>query len=107
MYKRIQIDRFDEGEYSLVPIRYEDRYEILRWRNDQINILRQTKPITPQEQDEYFNSAVANLFKIDSPPQLLWSLLKSNILIGYGGLVHIDWKSKNAEISFLTETLKA
>jgi hypothetical protein len=32
---------------------------------------------------------------------LLFSFLDGEELIGYGGLVHINWKDKNAEISFL------
>jgi RimJ/RimL family protein N-acetyltransferase len=34
----------------------------------------------------------------------LFTFLKENIAIGYGGLVHIDWVNKNAEISFIMMT---
>lgn len=37
-----------DGEYSLVPIRYEDRWRIMQWRNEQIYHLRQAKPLTEE-----------------------------------------------------------
>ncbi len=103
-YKCLNQPVFFNGNYSLVPIRDEDRYEILNWRNSQIDILRQESPLTVEKQDLYFNTIIAQLFEIDYPKQLLWSFLLNGKLIGYGGLVHIDWKTKSAEISFLTET---
>ena len=36
--------------------------------------------------------------------QILFSYLKNGNCIGYGGLVHIDWIDKNAEISFIMNT---
>ena len=35
---------------------------------------------------------------------MIFGFFENNNLIGYGGLVHIDWESKNAEISFIIET---
>ena len=43
-------------------------------------------------------------FNCSNPRQLLFSFLKNEILIGYGGLVNINWNNKIAEISFLIET---
>ena len=34
----------------------------------------------------------------------LFSYLENEKCIGYGGLVHINWKDKNAEISFIMDT---
>lgn len=39
-----------------------------------------------------------------TPPQVLVGLLEGNQLIGYGGLVHIAWEHKRAEMSFLADT---
>jgi RimJ/RimL family protein N-acetyltransferase len=47
---------------------------------------------------------VDKLFGQDQPNQLLFSFLEDETLVGYGGLVHIDWENKNAEISFLTRS---
>ncbi|MCD6067569.1 MAG: Acyl-CoA N-acyltransferase [Bacteroidetes bacterium] len=103
-YQCLHINEFSEGSYSLVSIRDEDKYAILKWRNEQIDILRQQAPLTQEQQDLYFKTTVASLFEQEQPGQLLWSFLENGKLIGYGGLVHIDWINKTGEISFLTET---
>jgi RimJ/RimL family protein N-acetyltransferase len=103
-YKNINSDTFINGIYSLVPIRDEDKYDILNWRNNQLDILRQETLLSIEQQEHYFKTVVDKLFDEEEPKQLLFSFLENNKLIGYGGLVHIDWESKTAEISFLTET---
>lgn len=35
---------------------------------------------------------------------MLFSYLENDVCIGYGGLVHINWVDKNAEISFIMNT---
>lgn len=95
---------FSEGEYTLVPIRYKDRYNIMDWRNDQMYHLRQNNILTKRAQNEYFNSIISPSFDQKTPSQILFSLLKNKECIGYGGLVHIDWNLKIAEISFLIKT---
>ncbi len=103
-YKCLTQSQYSDGEYSLVSIRDEDKYEILKWRNAQIDILRQQKPLTNEIQENYFKTVVASLFEKEQPDQILWSFLQSGKLIGYGGLVHINWQYRTAEVSFLTET---
>ena len=97
--------KFEYEEFSLIPIRHEDRYLIMQWRNDQMYHLRQRKQLTKEDQDAYFENVVSTIFSKDQPEQLLFSFLKDDELIGYGGLVHINWKDKNAEISFLMNTV--
>ena len=96
--------KFRCGEYKIVPIRFEDRIDIMNWRNDQIYHLRQYEILTKPNQEKYFNDIVANLFDKETPNQILFSYLKNSKCIGYGGLVHINWKDKNAEISFIMDT---
>src|ERR1700752_1121483 len=103
-YKILSQNAFRKGNCSLVPIRDEDKYAIMHWRNEQIDILRQKQPLTKEEQEHYFATIIAGLFALEKPRQLLFSFLEDDVLIGYGGLVHIDWESKNAEVSFITET---
>ena len=100
-YKCLSINEFESRDYSLVPIRDEDKYDILSWRNTQIDILRQPTPLTAEQQEYYFKTTVTELFEQEKPKQLLWSFLENDKLIGYGGLVHIDWEAKHGEISFL------
>ena len=82
----------------------EDRHNIRKWRNEQIFHLRQNKLLTEADQDIYFKTVVKSLFSEEQPKQVLFSYLENNKCIGYGGLVHINWIDKNAEISFLTKT---
>lgn len=95
---------FSEGIYSIVPIRYEDRLDIMKWRNEQIYHLRQNKLLTTEDQERYFKNIVEPLFSEEKPSQILFSFLEGDICIGYGGLVHINWIDKNAEISFVMNT---
>ena len=92
------------GDYAIVPIRFEDRMDILKWRNEQLFHLRQPTPLTEQDQEHYFSKDIAQLFEQQKPNQLLFSYLEKEICIGYGGLVHINWIDKNAEISFIMNT---
>lgn len=104
-YKVLNKQTFTSGNYSLVPIRFEDRNAIMKWRNEQIYHLRQAKPLTKEDQEAYFENVVTKLFGQEQPNQLLFSFLEDGELIGYGGLVHIDWNSKHAEISVLFSTV--
>ncbi|WP_310559564.1 GNAT family N-acetyltransferase [Flavobacterium sp.] len=95
---------FEYENYKIVPIRYEDRFDIMKWRNEQIYHLRQNKALTVEDQENYFNDVVNELFNQTQPKQILFSYLENEICIGYGGLVHINWIDKNAEISFVMNT---
>ena len=57
--------------------------------------------ISKEEQAAYFRDVITpNLNKPD-PEMILFSIFKNQEWIGYGGLVHIDWKKNKAEVSFL------
>lgn len=92
------------NNYSIVPLRYEDRFLIMKWRNEQIYHLRQTHPLTEDDQQRYFDNVVAKLYDNPKPDQILFSYLEKGECIGYGGLVHINWIDQNAEISFIMDT---
>ncbi len=100
-YKVLKNQSFSKDQYSIVPIRYKDRMDILKWRNEQMYHLRQDTPLTEIDQEAYFNNVINILFKKQQPNQLLFSYLEGQKCIGYGGLVHINWIDKNAEISFI------
>jgi len=103
-YQALNNQIFTKGAYSIVPIRLEDRYLIMKWRNEQLFHLRQLAPLTKENQDTYFNDVISKLFIQKTPNQILFSFLKDETCIGYGGLVHINWVDKNAEISFIMDT---
>lgn len=103
-YKILNQQNFTDDDFSIVPIRYEDRINIMKWRNEQIYHLRQDKPLTIENQEYYFQTVVSQLFDNEKPNQVLFSFLKRGECIGYGGLVHINWIDLNAEISFIMKT---
>lgn len=103
-YKVLHKQKFESGNFSLIPIRFEDRLDIMKWRNEQIYHLRQKKQLTIENQEVYFKTIISKLFNQEQPNQILFSFLENNNLIGYGGLVHLNWFDKNAEISFIMNT---
>jgi RimJ/RimL family protein N-acetyltransferase len=103
-YACLNKQTFSSDKYAIVPIREKDKFAIMQWRNEQIYHLRQASPLTAEQQEWYFNNIVARLFEQEKPTQLLFSYLENDICIGYGGLVHINWIDKHAEISFIMNT---
>ena len=105
-YKCIRQIDFTHNNFKLVPIRYKDRYLIMNWRNQQLYHLRQDKHLTKTDQDFYFENIITKLFDEKFPNQILFSFLENDICVAYGGLVHINWNDKNAELSFVINTEK-
>jgi RimJ/RimL family protein N-acetyltransferase len=103
-YKALNQQTFRDGIFEIVPIRHEDRIEIMKWRNEQIYHLRQSEILTIDKQNAYFDNTIASLFNEEKPNQILFSFLRANECIGYGGLVHINWIDRNAEVSFIMNT---
>lgn len=103
-YKALSVNTFEKGDYRLIPIRYQDRLDIMTWRNEQMYHLRQSELLTEENQENYFNTVVAKLFEEEQPNQILFSYLKNGVCVGYGGLVHINWEEKKAEVSFIMNT---
>ena len=105
MYVCLSKKRYDPPlHYSLVSLRQEDMEHIRLWRNSQTAILRQNHPLSKEEQALYFTNVLLPSFSENEPRQILFTILHNEKLIGYGGLVHIDWQARRAEISFLLDT---
>lgn len=102
-YKCLSKEKYSFNSYSLITIRNQDIFRIKDWRNEQIIILRQNLLLTDEDQISYFNRYVFPLLQQIHPRQILFSYLKDEKLIGYGGLTNIDWLSKRAEVSFLLD----
>lgn len=103
-YNCLHTQIFSIDDCQIEPIRFEDRIDIMNWRNEQIYHLRQAKPLTLTDQENYFSNTINQLFEQKNPSQILFSYLQNGVCIGYGGLVHINWIDKNAEISFIMNT---
>lgn len=76
---------------------------IRQWRNAQLEVLRQSRPISGQEQADYFAQMIWPDKSEIRPTTILLAYLEDERLIGYGGLVHIQWDDRRAEVSFLLD----
>lgn len=103
-YRCLARNHYTVGHYDVVPLRQKDMLPIKNWRNEQIRMLRQRKPLTDDVQIQYYQTVVQALFDAEQPDQLLFSYLLDGQCIGYGGLTHIDWEARRAEVSFLLDT---
>lgn len=105
-YNCLKKENYDFNDYHMVPIRKKDIQFIRKWRNEQIDVLRQRKKITKKEQIDYYNKVIKKSFSEKRPECILFSFLLNDVCIGYGGLTNIDWLSKRAELSFILKTIR-
>ena len=103
-YSFLASNKFCLDEYCLIPLMEQEMELIRKWRNEQIDYLRQNKPLTKDEQSKYYHQVIKKSFYEKKPKIILFSFLINNACIGYGGFVHIDWDSKKAELSFILDT---
>lgn len=96
--------RLEDGVLTLRAVQPADIDAIRQWRNAQMDVLRQSTTITPEAQQRYFAEHVWPGKTSPQPTQILLAIERHGQLIGYGGLVHIAWAYRRAEISFLLET---
>lgn len=106
-YRCLNQQEWHEADYSLVPLREADIFLIKNWRNAQIDVLRQKRALTDDDQRSYYQKVIQPLFDQEQPNQLLFSLLYKNECIGYGGLVYVSWEDRRAEVSFLVDDQRA
>ena len=105
-YKILKGKAFTLGSYSISSVLMEDALSIMKWRNEQIDALRQKSPLTREAQLSYFNNLASKDYENTKPDQILVSFFLDKTLIGYGGLVHCDWDYQRAEVSFLLDTVR-
>ncbi len=91
-------------DYTITPLRFQDITLIRKWRNSQIIVLRQKKPLTVKQQLSYFKTVIKKSFNSKKPEVILFSFILNKSCIGYGGFVHIDWEYQRAEVSFVLDT---
>lgn len=101
IYRCLDRQEFNHGEYSIVSLRENDIFPIMELRNKQLSILRQKAPLTREMQRRYYDNVIKPSFSSPHPEQILFSFLFQNKFIGYGGVVHIDWEVKKGEVSYL------
>jgi len=91
----------EQEGFTLTSVQDEHIERIRQWRNAQMHALRQSKPIEPEEQNAYYARAIWPSMASAQPDNILLSYLHGPELLGYGGLVHISWEHRRAEVSFL------
>jgi carbamoyl-phosphate synthase large subunit len=102
-YSVMRRSRLQDREFSLRAVQPADIEAIRKWRNAQMDVLRQSTVITPEAQEIYFAKYIWPGKSSPQPSEILLAIERHGQLIGYGGLVHISWDYQRAEISFLLE----
>ncbi|WP_300665438.1 GNAT family N-acetyltransferase [Fluviicola sp.] len=95
------------GDFQVTPMRESDIFLIKEWRNAQMDVLRQNKPISDEEQANYYRNIVVPGFRKEQPNIMLFSFLHLGECIGYGGLTNIHWLDMRVELSFLVNPVHA
>jgi RimJ/RimL family protein N-acetyltransferase len=92
-----------DGDLSLRAVAPGDIEAIRLWRNAQMEVLRQSAVISVKEQRSYYEEHIWPDMASSRPRRILLAIDVGGCLVGYGGLVHIDWEDRRAELSFLLE----
>lgn len=96
--------RLRDGALSIEAIKPSHIESVRQWRNAQMSVLRQANPITPEEQEAYYRKYIWPDKAAREPANMLLAYLEQGDLVGYGGLVHLAWRHRRAEVSFLLKT---
>ena len=62
---------FKDSDYLLKPLNKTQMFEIMKWRNDQIENLRQSKVLTKKDQINYYQNVILPSLKEDYPQNIL------------------------------------
>ena len=95
------------GQYTFAGLREKDLEQIRIFRNRQMSVLRQTEPLSRDDQVRWYRGEVLPTFSQARPGQLLVSILSGGGLAGYGGLTNISWPNLRGELSFLVDPERA
>ena len=101
IYKFFNFEKIKVKDYKIKKISYKDIETIRLWRNQSIKYLRQNKKISKKSQIRYFKEYIQKQTNLKKPKDIIFLFKKNSLPVGYGGLVHISWENKNAELSFL------
>lgn len=89
----------------LYPLEKTYLPKLKEWRNAQVRALRQFKPLTDFHQKRWY----AHLKEDEK--QTLFALMEGGSskprLIGYCGIVYLDWKNKRGELTFMADPARA
>lgn len=94
------------GRY-LCPMEKSYLRNLKKWRNLQINVLRQFTPLTDCDQETWFESLQNDSRRVIFAILTCEENLKEPTFIGYCGITNIDFKNERGEISFLLDPDRA
>lgn len=106
-YRVMPTPVLSRGSIRARAVEPSDIEPIRCWRNAQMDVLRQSAPISEAAQAAYFRDHVWPDKPRARPANILLAFERNGRLSGYGGLVHIAWDYRRAEVSFLLETALA
>lgn len=104
-YRCLRDQELISGQFTLKTVQDEDVEDIRIWRNGQLDVLRQAEPISSSQQQKYFEQSIWPAMELEKPENILLTFFEGGRRIGYGGLVHISWEHRRAEVSFLLDTV--
>jgi len=106
--KKSKIDALHEfnGRY-LCPLEKSYLPKLKKWRNLQIQVIRQFKPLTDYDQEKWFEKLSEDESQILFGIIILDEESEEEVLIGYCGITNIDLKNRRGEISFLVSPDRA
>lgn len=96
---------YEKNSRFLAPLEREHLEKIRNYRNSQMDVLRQYRPLTEYDQEKWFAK-----ISEDNTQAIFAIKLKQdnkNKFIGYCGLTNIDYRNKRAELSFLVDPKRA
>jgi len=104
--KQRQHPIFEFNGRCFFPLEKRHLGKLKEWRNAQMDVLRQWKPLTDYNQEKWFQEVS------EAVNQVVFSIVISDKddtekFIGYCGLVNINDINKRAELSFLIEPERA
>src|SRR5690606_14638788 len=71
------------GAFAIRAVGPEHIEAIRQWRNAQIDVLRQSAPISPSQQEAYYATHVWPVMALDEPQNILLIFLEGERAIGY------------------------
>lgn len=102
-YSCMPRQRLESSHFSLVAVQPNHIELIRQWRNAQMDVLRQVSVITSEQQKDYYSKHIWSEMRSSQPKNILLTFLDGDKPIGYGGIVHIAWEHRRAEVSFLLD----
>lgn len=88
---------------TLKDITKNDLEFLMRIRNQQTRVLRQNKPLTMENQLEWYQGTVLESQNSEKPTTKQFMIYDDQTCLGYGGLCYIDYTNQRAELSFLLD----